>query len=53
MGPAGSSFKLAEKIPCAVVLPKVIKCDSKTALNLPSFWDTILLKGTLEEMRVG
>lgn len=53
MGPAGSSFKLAEKIPCAVVLPKVINSDSKTAFNLLSFWDIMLLKCTLEEMRVG
>lgn len=53
LGPAGSWFKLAEKIPCAVVLPKVIKCDSKTAFHLSSFWDIILLKDTIEEMRVG
>lgn len=53
MGPAGSWFKLAEKIPCVVVLPKLIKCDSKTASHLSSFWDIILLKGTLEEMRIG
>lgn len=53
MGPARSLFKLAEKIHTAAVLPKVIKCDSKTAFNLSSFWDITLLKGTLEEVRVG
>lgn len=40
-------------MPCAVVVPKVIKCDSKTAFNLSSVWDIILIKGSLEEMRVG
>lgn len=53
MGPAGNLFKLAEKIHSDVVLPEIIKCDSKTAFNLSSFWDITPLKGTLEEVRVG